>query len=445
MIEISVIMPVYNASRYLGEALQSILQQKYKEFELICINDASTDNTMDILYSYAHMDSRIKLLINEERMGAAYSRNKGIKEAVGDYVVFFDGDDIYDEELLELACQEIKRTDADIVLYEAMLVPTEQIYEKRFKVRSDKFIEKYCNNTFTPRECDPLVFSTWDASTQTKLYKRNFIISNQLEFQSLSCCNDVYFGYMALMLADKVIMLYDRRVMYYTRVHNEISRISYNRNPMCAYYAMEKLAYELEKRGLFKELFRHYYCLLFGVLVTALTKAKIKEESENFYTFLKNEGMEKLTLLYRQKNLYLDGYMVNLLSRFKELDFASEWYKYESPLSCHLGAKEREVIELIENYRDNGLKIALWGVGIYGKTFLGFLQNHHVRIEAVIDQDENKWGQGICGYRIMRPEEMIGEVQVIIASSDLVYGDLVKRLKGHDMEIINVFELVGQY
>lgn len=445
MIETSVIMPLYNASRYLGEALQSILKQKYKDFELICINDASTDNTMDILYNHAQIDGRIKILTNEERMGAAYSRNRGIKEAVGDYVVFLDGDDIFDEELLELACQEIKRADADIVLYETQHVPTEQIYEKRFKVRSSKFIEKYCKDTFTPRECSPPIFLTWSVTTWSKLYKRSFICSNQIEFQSLSCCNDIYFGYMALLLADRVIMLSDRRVMVYVRDHHEISRISYSRDPMCAYYAMEKLANEIERRGLFEKLFRHYYCALYNLFVYTLKAEKIKEKSEDFYDFLKNEGIEKLTLLYKQKDLNLDDYIVNLLSKFEEFDSASEWYKYESSLSCRLEEKAREVIELIENYCDNGFRIALWGAGIYGKAFLGFLKYHHVEIEAVIDQDENKWGQKICGYRIMRPEEIIGEIQVIIASSNQVYEDLVNKLKTKDINVVNILEIIGKY
>lgn len=443
MIETSVIMPLYNASRYLGEALQSILKQKYKDFELICINDASTDNTMDILYSYAHADSRIKVLINEERMGAAYSRNRGIKEAIGDYVLFLDGDDIFDEELLELACQEIRRTDADMVLYETQPVPTEQICEKRFIARSCQFLEKYCKNIFTPRECDPLEILIWNISPWSKLCKKSFICSNQLEFQSLSCCNDVYFGYMALMLADRVIMLSDRRVMVYARDHQEISRISNYRDPMCAYYAVEKLAYELENRGLFDKLFRHYYCVIYQLFIYSLKAAKIKEKSESFYVFLRNEGIEKLTLLYKQRNLNLDEYIVNLLKKFKEFDFNSEWYKHESRLSYQLEAKGREVIELIENYRDNGFKIVLWGAGACGKAFLDFLKYHHIEIESVIDQDENKWGQEICGYHIKRPEDMIGEVHVIFASSNLVYEDLIKKFKMQDIEVVNIRKITG--
>ena len=94
---ISVIMPLYNAEKYLPEALQSVLNQTYKEFELICIDDCSTDRTRSIVEEFREKDARIKVLINEEHSGAALSRNKGIKMAEGEYIVFLDGDDIFDE------------------------------------------------------------------------------------------------------------------------------------------------------------------------------------------------------------------------------------------------------------------------------------------------------------------------------------------------------------
>ena len=75
-VKISVIMPLYNAERYLEESVESVLRLTFSDFELICINDGSTDNTANILESYLEQDSRIKVLTNEERYGADLSRNK---------------------------------------------------------------------------------------------------------------------------------------------------------------------------------------------------------------------------------------------------------------------------------------------------------------------------------------------------------------------------------
>ena len=95
MLEISVVMPLYNAQKYLKESLDSILCQSFSNFELICINDDSSDDTENILKEYQSRDSRINIYKNAERSGAALSRNKGIEVAKGKYIIFLDGDDLF--------------------------------------------------------------------------------------------------------------------------------------------------------------------------------------------------------------------------------------------------------------------------------------------------------------------------------------------------------------
>ena len=85
-------MPVYNAGRYLSQAVQSILEQTYKDFELIIINDGSTDNSKTVIESFN--DNRIRYFENEKNSGIVYSRNKGLKLAKGEYIGMFDADDI---------------------------------------------------------------------------------------------------------------------------------------------------------------------------------------------------------------------------------------------------------------------------------------------------------------------------------------------------------------
>ena len=98
-VKISIVMPLYNAERYLSEAIESIQCQNFTEYELICINDASTDKTLEILEQFMQSEPRIRIYSNLERSGAAYSRNYGMKRAKGRYVTFLDGDDIFDENI----------------------------------------------------------------------------------------------------------------------------------------------------------------------------------------------------------------------------------------------------------------------------------------------------------------------------------------------------------
>jgi len=91
---ISVIMPVFNTEKYVGQAINSILAQTYKDFELIIIDDGSTDDTLSILHAYRNMDERIIILENGTNKGVAFSRNRGLERAKGEYIAVMDSDDI---------------------------------------------------------------------------------------------------------------------------------------------------------------------------------------------------------------------------------------------------------------------------------------------------------------------------------------------------------------
>lgn len=92
--KISVIMPNYNGEKYLVEAIESILNQTYRDFEFIIIDDGSTDNSVKIIKKYAQKDKRIKLLTNKKNLGLIKSLNKGLKIAKGKYIARMDSDDI---------------------------------------------------------------------------------------------------------------------------------------------------------------------------------------------------------------------------------------------------------------------------------------------------------------------------------------------------------------
>lgn len=94
---ISVVMPVFNTERYVAEAIESVFAQTYKNVELICIDDCSSDDTLHILNSFG---SRIKLLQNTERSGIARTRNRGLQVANGEYIAFIDADDIWKSDKL---------------------------------------------------------------------------------------------------------------------------------------------------------------------------------------------------------------------------------------------------------------------------------------------------------------------------------------------------------
>lgn len=116
MSKVSVIIPVYNAEKYLSEAIESILNQTYTDFELLLIDDMSTDNSKEICRTYCEKDNRIILFENNsESHGPGPTRNIGLEHASGEYIYFMDADDWADESLLQCAIDRMRETNADIV------------------------------------------------------------------------------------------------------------------------------------------------------------------------------------------------------------------------------------------------------------------------------------------------------------------------------------------
>lgn len=109
---VSIIIPTYNSEKYISETISSILEQSYKNFELIVINDGSTDNTKDIIDIFCKQDDRITL-INKNNSGVSDSRNKGLEQSIGEYISFVDSDDIWLKNNLELKIKALNSNKVD--------------------------------------------------------------------------------------------------------------------------------------------------------------------------------------------------------------------------------------------------------------------------------------------------------------------------------------------
>jgi glycosyltransferase involved in cell wall biosynthesis len=116
MPKISVIIPVYNVQKYLRQCLDSVLNQTFADFEIICVNDGSTDDSGKILLEYADKDNRIKI-ITQENKGASEARNSGLKLAQGEYIYFLDSDDFIHPQLLEICYTLAEKEQAEQVSF----------------------------------------------------------------------------------------------------------------------------------------------------------------------------------------------------------------------------------------------------------------------------------------------------------------------------------------
>lgn len=447
MCRVSVIMPLYNAEKYLEECLDSVMAQTFTDFELICVNDASTDDTLEIAERFWAKDSRIKILNNDVRSGAAYARNKGMEEAQGEYLAFLDGDDIFDEGMLGAAYQTAIDCMADIVMYEYKHVPSELINRKLKVSHSKSYRERYSKRPFSILEYEPYECLNWALSPCNKIYRREFVQKHRLTFQNLPSSNDVYFVCMALMLSERSLLLDDERVMVYARDHGGPDRISADRDPMCAYRAFLHIAEELKARGLFDSLYACFYYRFFRAMKSALRQCKMEERAKEFYGFLREKGLDEICSVSGDCTDKLDMFIRTEMERFRMQDFDSGWYKEEPGLKMELSQKPNaeKVTALFEEYKRANKKVGIWGVGANGVSVLAFCRKNHLQVDMVIDRAEEKQGCIVEGYPVEEPERIKDRLDVIIVSARHIAEGIKKELSDSKVEVIDLNEFLYVY
>ena len=190
----SVIIPVYNCVDRLHISVESILQQTYGDFELILVNDGSTDNSLNICNEYASKDSRVKVL-NQKNAGAGPARNNAIRNAIGDYLVFCDADDFYDNNALEQLSNAI-----DINNCPDLLIGNYREFKYDLNGKIINGVEKcepayYLEDRVAIRKKyinlrkQGLITAPW-----TKAYRREVVIDYGIVFPDLRRCQDVVFN-----------------------------------------------------------------------------------------------------------------------------------------------------------------------------------------------------------------------------------------------------------
>ena len=116
MVKVSIIIPTYNVEKYINQTLDSVLTQTFDDFEVICVNDGSKDNTLSILHKRAEEDKRIKI-INQQNSGVSKSRNNAFSQATGKYIYYMDSDDMIHPQLLEICYHLAEKNNADVISF----------------------------------------------------------------------------------------------------------------------------------------------------------------------------------------------------------------------------------------------------------------------------------------------------------------------------------------
>ena len=282
MPKISVIMPVYNAERYLDRALDSVLEQTLEDFEFICVNDGSTDASADILRERQMQDKRIQVY-EQSNQGAGIARNMGLGHAKGEYLLFLDSDDIFHPDMFRQMYNRCVQENLDVVVCrsnrfelgrEGARLPIPYALQKKLLPKKQPFRALDVQRDFF----NAFVWWPWD-----KMFRRNFICRERLSFQGLRTTNDLYFVVTAMLLAKRISYI-DEVLVSHQICNTDSLEGSREKSSKCFYEALLKVQEFLLTKGFYQHFQQDFinYCLSFSLWQVDTLHGEKHKELLNF-------------------------------------------------------------------------------------------------------------------------------------------------------------------
>lgn len=217
--KVSVIIPIYNVDRYLNNCLDSVVSQTLKEIEIICVDDASTDNGLAIIKEYALKDKRIKIIKNSFNQGLSVTRNVGVNASNGEYIYFLDSDDLIAVNALEVLYKKCKVDSLDILMFDAEVFWDNESIKESVNWSVSRYKRKYTyNDVLSGKEYFDLLHKNQDYKVNVQLLfiNKQFYFDNNLRFKEGILHEDNLFTFISLLKANRVAHIseafYKRRV-----------------------------------------------------------------------------------------------------------------------------------------------------------------------------------------------------------------------------------------
>lgn len=339
MVKVSVIIPVYNAERFLRDCLESLVHQTLQDIEIICIDDKSSDASLDILDYYQKRDGRIKIICNEINSGAAASRNRGLTDAEGKYIQFVDADDYLESDALENLYHISERYHTDMC-YLGMQFDVTQ--NKNNDILQDSIVGNY-PGVFKGRELlkcftenKEFFLYLWSV-----FYRNAFIKENGLCYKKLIIGEGGNFILRALCLAERVVVckepFYHYRVNAYSITHREDAKnelllgqvVQYA--DVLQYFAMHEKSEEL---GLFLS---NLYKKIAGGIQSLSNQEKQELENRLESSYEKHV----FTMLLQNNDVYRIQFCDDILNRIQ---------KKKTVIIYGAGYASKEVIEQLQKH-----------------------------------------------------------------------------------------------
>ena len=338
MPKVSIIVPIYNVSKYLDKCLNSLTHQTLDDIEIICINDGSTDNSTEILNYYANKDHRIKIL-NQNNQGQGVARNNGIKLATGEYLGFVDPDDWIEPNMYEIMYLLAIKNECDTVYCNY-----DRLYEKSNRLEiADKFDEYNINikpdAIFNWIDLKEHVLQNIPYICVNKIIKRKLIINNNIQFSEKRILGeDRLFSISTLLQSSRCI--YTNLVMYHYIIHPNSSISILPSDPIFLINEVDDL---LKQLSLEKTLSKEFTNFKKEIFIESYNREK-NDEKKEYFKSLARIILDKKSYKQIRKKMGYKPFIQYILSLNNKYDYNNhKKIKILNILGLQITVKEEKI------------------------------------------------------------------------------------------------------
>lgn len=264
MEKISIIIPIYNAEKYLNECINSILNQTYNNIEILLIDDGSTDNSSSICDMYCKKYKNI-ITYHLNNGGVSKARNYGIDKATGEYIIFIDSDDFIDKSMIEKLINIVNEKNVDLAICG---------YKYKYKNKTINSNFKHnCYMTIEQAKKEIFLSNSIKGYCVNKIFKRKILLENNIRFdEKIKICEDMLFVFKYIHHINKIYVINDE--LYYYRIRKSSASNDGNENDLTVFEALKSM-YKLDNKAI--DYSKGFYSYLYFKYLWLLKKTgKIK-------------------------------------------------------------------------------------------------------------------------------------------------------------------------